>query len=430
MTRRWRIERLVPGGEGLARHEDGRRAFVPGAFPGEELEPLRLEEHPQYVRVLEHRRLSASAERVAPPCPEVERCGGCDWMALARPAQLRAKAALVEEALGRVAGLHLPPGPLQVVTGSSALGYRGRVRLHIDEQGRTGFLARGSHRLVPLGACLVAAPEVSAAMGRLRALGGQYGAALGYFREAELRHAPAGPRLSARLWPRDANLGQSAKVRQLLATLRAEPGWTVAVGEEPLPTTELQRWPLPGASLLASPEAFTQVNWELNQRLVAAVVEGALARGAASFLDVYAGAGNFSLPLGAAGLTGVGVEEEGAALQAARRAQREQGLSGVQWLAGDAARRVARLAQARQRFDLIIVDPPRTGARPLLRGLLALGAPSLAMVSCNPVTLARDLEGLAAAYTLEQVTAFDFFPHTHHVEVLCWLGRRAAVGPC
>ncbi len=169
---------------------------------------------------------------------------------------------------------------------------------------------------------------------------------------------------------------------------------------------------------------FVQVNWAVNLELVSALVEGARERGIASFVELYAGAGNFTLPLLRAGLTGVAIEHAGASIRAARRAARAQGMSDDAFVAGDAPRELER--RAKQKPDLVLLDPPRTGAREAVKPLLALGPRFIAFCACDPVTLARDVKMLAAAYALDSVTAFDMFPHTHHVETLLWLRRRGA----
>jgi tRNA/tmRNA/rRNA uracil-C5-methylase (TrmA/RlmC/RlmD family) len=169
--------------------------------------------------------------------------------------------------------------------------------------------------------------------------------------------------------------------------------------------------------------AFTQVNVQVNAKLVHKVVELAQSSGAKTFLDLYCGCGNFSLPLAFAGLTGTGVELTGDSIRAAQRAADEQDLRvkfhaakvhdflGTRWArAGD--------------FDVAVLDPPRAGAKDLLGRLLTLKIPRLLMVSCEPGTLARDLQVLVqGGYQLSAVHVFDMFPQTHHVETLVLLTR-------
>jgi 23S rRNA (uracil1939-C5)-methyltransferase len=171
--------------------------------------------------------------------------------------------------------------------------------------------------------------------------------------------------------------------------------------------------------------AFSQVNWEVNRALVSAVVTGAAARQCRSFCDLYGGVGNFALPLVKAGGQGTLVERDRRAARAAERAAVAQGLA-LQVLTLDVPLGLARLRRAGARPELVVLDPPRSGAKHALDGIVALGPAAIAYVACDPVTLARDVRSLVdRGFVLESVQCFDMFPQTHHVEVLAWLGRAA-----
>ncbi len=350
----WHIDRLVPGGDGFLRLPDGRAAFAAGALPGDVIEPDSIEDRRSYVRATRWTLVEPGPDRVEPPCPVVDACGGCDLMRLSRPAQLRAKAGILREALARTGGFRDLPDPLPMIAVGDDLGYRSRIRVHVDDAGRVGYFARGTHELVEIPGCPIAAPGIDAALGELRA-------------RASNGDVPTG----------DTELG-------------GEPG------------------------------VFSQVNRAVNERLVADLVAGARERGVTSFCDLYAGAGNFTLPLGAAGLRGVAVERSREAVDAGRRASEAQGLE-LRFIAGDVAREAKRLDA---RPELVLLDPPRTGAREVIASVLRLAPRVIAYVACDPVTLARDLRAFANdGYRLESVTGYDMFPHTHHVEALAWLAR-------
>lgn len=414
----WTIERLVPGGDGLARLSDGRVAFACGALPGDRIRPTELEDRRSYVRATQWELIESGPDRVEAACPVADRCGGCDWMMLSRPAELASKARLLREALVRTGGFMELPSEIPIVSAGSELRYRNRLRLHVDGAGRIGLYSRGSHDLVEIPGCLVSDPEIDRALASLRAAAAQHPRALEALSEVEIRVAPAGPRVVMRLHARERH--DKAALAPLAEALSDELSVGVVGAAEP---EKEQVFPLPGGTeLRAAPAAFTQVNWAVNQKLVDAVVEGARARDARRFLDLYAGAGNFTLPLLAAGLSGVAIEHTDAALAAAERSARERGLAGGTFLSGDVGARLRRLVQAGVRFDLVVLDPPRTGARDVLPWVIEIAAPHLALCSCDPVTLARDLKTLArAGWKLESVTGFDMFPRTHHVEALAWM---------
>jgi 23S rRNA (uracil1939-C5)-methyltransferase len=187
-----------------------------------------------------------------------------------------------------------------------------------------------------------------------------------------------------------------------------------------------QAFPLPeGTSLRAAPGVFTQVNWAVNVALVEAVVHGARERDVKRFVDAYAGAGNFSLPLLAAGMSGFSVERDPRAVECARAAARSSGLPADGFIIDSAENALGALARQRGSFDLVLLDPPRSGAREVLASVMKLSPPHVAVCACDPVTLARDLATLAReGYDLRSVHGFDMFPHTHHLEALAWMTRR------
>jgi 23S rRNA (uracil1939-C5)-methyltransferase len=390
MTEEWRIDRLVPGGDGMTRLGDGRVGFATGALPGDLLHVLAKKDHGSWVRAERWELVEPGPDRVEPPCPVAARCGGCDWMQLARPAQLLAKGA--------------------------------RLRVHVDVEGRIGLYAKHSHELVEIDGCPVSEPAVEQALSKLRELGRAHPGALARWGEIEIRAAPAGPPLTLWLEPRPPPSPRSARDDAFLAELRRS--YVVAERGGPIEPGAVQRWPLPGVALSVPPGVFVQVNPAVNRELVAAVTSRARELGLSRFLDLYSGAGNFALPLLASGMSGLAVERAGAGIRAARQSARKAGLSDQSFFAGEVLAELERLARRHERFDLVVLDPPREGARECMSTLVALAPPHIAYCGCDPVTLARDVKTLlSAGYRLEHASAWDMFPHTHHVETLVWLGR-------
>jgi len=118
------------------------------------------------------------------------------------------------------------------------------------------------------------------------------------------------------------------------------------------------------------------------------------------------------------------VERDARAVECARRAAAELGLPQDGFVAGDAREKLSALARAGERFDLVLLDPPRSGAKDVIDVAARLGAPTIALCSCDPVTLARDVASLAKrGYRLDDVRGFDMFPSTHHLEALAWIKR-------
>jgi 23S rRNA (uracil1939-C5)-methyltransferase len=313
----------------------------------------------------------------------------------------------------------------------SELGYRGRVRLAVN-RGKIGFFAPHSHELVEARHCHVATAGVQAALTTLRAAVSRESTDFSAFRGVEVREgsdgsislffqtdpAPRGPvHEGLRSWP--TGRGVLAELAERFTVVTS---WT----EAREPRTWQRFEPAVSTFLWVPPGCFTQVNWPINRALVAAVLAGAQARGVRTFLDLYAGAGNFAFPLLQAGFSGVAVEDNRLATEGAARAATEQGHSPKVFLNLDSGVAVTQLAREGQRYDLVVIDPPRAGITFEPAQLVSLVGRHLALCSCNPVTLARDLRRLLAlGFELEQLMPLEMFPQTYHLEVLAWLRAPA-----
>lgn len=417
MTEEWTIEKLVPGGAGFARRADGSAAFAHGVAPGERIRVNQLRSRKGYTEAVSFALLTRAEARVEPSCPVADRCGGCDWLHLSYAAQLTNKAALLAEALRRTGGFRELP-PIAVQPSARETRYRQRVRLHIDAVGRVGFFEARSHRLVEVDSCPAIRPELDQALAEFVRVTRRFPAAASSFEQAELSCSAQAPERAVFLWPRRGSAGATGP---FLAALR--PSFAVAVlGQKP---EFSQRYALSEAvELEVLPGAFVQVNWEVNLVLVRAIVAGARERSAARFIDLYAGAGNFSLALAAAGLSGIAVEAHPDAALSARRSLARYGFA-VEVVRADIRRALTELAGRASEPDLLVLDPPRAGAAEVVSGLAALRPRHIAYVACDPVTLARDLRALTElGYELRSIDGFDMFPGTHHVEALAWLELR------
>jgi 23S rRNA (uracil1939-C5)-methyltransferase len=405
----------------MARLEDGSVGFVEGVLPGERVAVEALTKRRGFSEGRLLRVIEASPARAELPCSIADRCGGCDWHHIDYPAQLFQKRELIGEALRRTGGFQSLPA-IEVTASKHSLGYRLRIRLHIDEEGRTGFFEKRSHRLIAATDCAVARPELQQALSRFRSIAEQRPRELALFETAELRVSPLAPERALTLLPR-GDAGQARRrAAPLLELLHAE--FAIALSGQP--AEFVQHFPLEDDLLLdVSPHAFVQVNWEVNLALVEHVVSGARGRGVQRFLDVYAGAGNFTLPLARAGLNGISVEGHPEAARCAADSLARYGFEQVKAVAGDATQALNDLARRRERFELVVLDPPRAGAAALIEPLRSLAPRHIAYCSCDPVTLARDLRALCQTdYEIEAIRGFDMFPGTHHVETLVWLRSK------
>ncbi|MBI5522673.1 MAG: class I SAM-dependent RNA methyltransferase [Desulfarculus sp.] len=423
---------LAAGGRGLGRAEDGRVVFVAGALAGERVRAHLTRVKRDYAEATALEVLRPSPQRVEPACPLYGRCGGCDLMHLDYPAQVEAKAAWVRRALWR-----LDPLPeAKVLASPLAWGFRNRLRLQVQE-GRVGFFARGGHQLVEVSACPVAAPAANALLpGLAAALQRPEWSGLSWV-EVLAHESQAFLTLG---W-------QGGGDAPSLAGLAQEVG---AQGARLCRGEELAGWPLnpegglvyhqdAGLTLRAYPGVFCQVNFAANRLLLDEVTGSALglqahlaSRGEEApaeleALDLYAGSGNLGLPLAAGGWRVLAVEGDQEACRAAVVQAHQAGLQERYMVqAAEVGQALAGLGRAGRGFDLVVLDPPRGGAKELMPGILELQPSRVMYVSCHPAALARDAAVLVnAGYRPSGLTVLDFFPHTGHVEAVLVLDAPA-----
>jgi 23S rRNA (uracil1939-C5)-methyltransferase len=411
------VERLAAGGDGVG-HVGEKVVFVPYAAPGDLAEIEIVEDRKTWCRARLVRVLRPSPDRVDPPCPVFGACGGCDWQHLAYPAQLAAKRAIVEDALRRIGRL-APPPAAPTLASPRAYGYRHRARLHAAHRRgatRFGFFRSRSHDVVAVDDCPVLHPGLAAV---LRALGdaarrhpADFAAVAEVRADADwegkkvrvtLRGADEAPlALAPAAAAALVDAAAAAGVRALLGDAAAEP---LALG--------------PGADALETTgETFTQINLGQNAALVAAALDAAAIGPGAAVLDLFCGLGNLSLPAAARGARVLGVDLDGPAVAQAEANARRLGRD-ASFVRGDAAAVARELAGAGRRFDVVLLNPPRAGARAAVEAVAALAPARVVMVSCDPATLARDAAALAAAGLPPAALApVDLFPQTAHVETV------------
>ncbi|MFC1641717.1 class I SAM-dependent RNA methyltransferase [Myxococcota bacterium] len=338
-------------------------------------------------------------------------------MGLAPEEQVRHK----QTELGRLfATLSKSPSdpPWRHVQAGNGLGYRNRIRLRIASSGEVQFF--NPHKTFD---CAVLEPSLRMMLPVLREWSQAHGATLVEFAHLEVRAADLDGHCGALLTPRDATRPLSATARGALSALRSH--CLVAVAGEP--EMPRQRYPLTRLVHQSVPlDGFVQINWAVNARLVDHVVLRAHERRVRTFADLYCGSGNFALALLAGGLRGVAIESHRQSIEAARHAAQTQGLPGGVFEVNQAISYAQELQTRGHSYDMAVVDPPRAGVRFGLEALSALSTGWLVMCSCNPRTLVRDLIALTGlGWALEEVTTFDMFPQTRHLEVVVWLRKQA-----
>lgn len=407
------IDGFAHGGEGVGRI-DGKVVLVAGALPGERVRVRLVEDHPRWSRARLVEVLVPSPDRVTPPCPVAEDCGGCDLQHVAPAAARGLRTRVVREQLARLGGFRDTADALveECRAVGPDLGYRNHVQLHSDPDGRLGFHRAGSHDVVPIDHCPVADADVNAL---LAAFGPGSGA-------QELSLRALGDTRAAVVTPGDGPVALPDDVPTL--ALRQADGRSVVVRGEGSATVVVA-----GVTLHVPVDAFFQVNLAGAEALVALVKECAGEVAQRDVWDLYAGVGLLALPLAADGAHVLAVESVMSATMALGRAATDQQLD-VRVLTERVEQVTRRAAEGDRTLDppdVVIADPPRAGlGRRIIEDLGRIAPARLVLVSCDVAAFARDARDLAAnGLRLERAVPLDLFPMTHHVEVVSTFVRDA-----
>jgi 23S rRNA (uracil1939-C5)-methyltransferase len=426
-----RIEKLVYGGDGLA-HHDGHTVFVPLVLPGELVRIESASRKKKFIRGRLERVVEPSAERVSAPCPHFASCGGCQYQHMPYEAQIRYKAEILRETLGRIGRIQWT-GAIETHM-SPPFGYRNRAqwKLRSNQEGAAGsagigYFEMGSTKLCAVTECTILSPRLADTFSRLRQLVTQ-GKVLSAVDEIEAFTDSNDEKILLNLSAERLNDSPESIAAALSESMpnvesiliqdrRADkfhltgPGYlTYAAGGAPYRVGHL---------------SFFQVNRFLIEALAEAVIGNTRGRLA---LDLYAGVGLFSVALARQFERVIGVESNPAAAKDLEINLKESGGS------SPASRNVTVegfLSRWHEKPDLVVVDPPRAGMETdALVHLKKLAPARVHYVSCDPATLSRDLAQLVGTnddgpYQMESINLFDIFPQTYHMEVLVRLRRRA-----
>lgn len=437
-----KIEKLVYGGEGLARLLDpqtgrAKAVFVPFVAPGEVIDAAVIEEKPGFARARVEHLLQPSPARVSAPCPYFLECGGCQYQHLQYADQVVAKAQILAETLERTAKLKLER-PVQTHS-AEPFQYRNRTRMRMvhDPEFAIGYYRYASHSLLAVTECPISSPLINRALSALWQLG-RAERVNEAIREVQFFANDDDSKLLVELFIEHGVEAESVRgtVEALRGTM-AEVVGVAAFPGAPADDAEDQRAPLTrGRSSAAtffgdrslvyatsnydfqvSAGAFFQVNRFLLDELIATVTAG---RSGKTALDLYAGGGFFSLPLAESFQQVVAVEAStysyGDLRNNAPANVKALRVSTEEFLRSEVKRYTP---------DLVIVDPPRAGLGERTSQLLGrMSVPRVTYVSCDPATLSRDMKVLAAAgFRIEEAHLFDLFPQTFHLETVLHLAR-------
>jgi 23S rRNA (uracil1939-C5)-methyltransferase len=433
-----RVDSLAYGGSGVTRH-DGFVVFVRGGVPGDDVRARVTKVKRGFAEGVVTEVVRPSSDRVAAPCPHFGVCGGCRFQDLAYEVQVTEKERQVRDALVRIG--RFPDPPLEpIVPAASQYGYRNKLEYSFTstpEGVDLGFHRAGRwDEVIGIDVCLLTTDVGNAIRVAVRDWAREEGlepydqeAGTGYLRHLVVREG--------------RNTGQALVVLVTAPGERFEAGYLVdvlrrlpevrsihwAINDTPAEQTNLPTKLLWGEEAIEEeilglrfrvrPSAFLQTNTEMAERLYELAREYAALTGTENVYDLYCGTGTIGLALAnrAASVWGLEISEE--AVACAIENAELNGIGNASFFAGNVGQTIEELREEAGEPDVVVVDPPRAGlAGKALRRTGALGASRIVYVSCNPTTLASDLQVLRDeyGYQLQRCRPLDMFPHTPHVE--------------
>lgn len=443
---------LAYGGDAVGRHQ-GLAIFVPGGIAGETVEVEVVEERRGYARARLVKLLKPSPDRVTPPYPELGESGGFQWQHIAYNAQLQWKTHIVRELLARIGRFRDPQVELTIgmPDGSDIWKYRTVAQFSVGHDGAVGFNRVSSHDVLDMPDCPIVHPFLNEIYIKtrewiLKKWGKGADEFIGRFtiRVASVASPDATSTKSsqgqAMLTVEARNLNQPDAQEnwrhygeEIMATIPALAGIVilhapgerghVILGQDYIIDQIL------GKRFRISAESFFQVNGAQTPVLVEKVITALQPQHRDAILDGYSGVGLFTMFIAPRVSRMAAIESQPSAVADARANVAMNNLSGISIIEGTVERVLGKLIYNGQRFDGVLLDPPRAGCHPkALQSILNMKPRVIVYVSCDPSTLARDLAILSGGgYRLTSAQPIDMFPQTSHIETIAVLKRAANI---
>ncbi|MHC1698114.1 MAG: 23S rRNA (uracil(1939)-C(5))-methyltransferase RlmD [Geobacteraceae bacterium] len=432
------IDTLAFGGAGLGR-VDGKVCFVPFTAVGDTVRARIVTEKKSYLEgeVLEY--LVASPDRVLPPCPVFGICGGCSWQHLPNELQAQVKADIFAETIMRATRIERTK-VLPILAAPNPYGYRSRVQFKLRfVAGRLlmGFFRKGTHQVIDIpGGCAIANELINSIFHQLRLLLRafpdpekipQIDVATGDAGDAVVLFHYIGDK------PKEVSawLKQEIPGRIPVTGVFLQRGRKVSInkiwGDERISYSFPQNLvaDFPEMSLSFRVGGFSQVNFRQNTALIETALRWAELTGRERVLDLFCGNGNFSLPLARYCAEVVGYEDYALSIEDAVTNSLRNTLGNTSFFCKDSAMGVLDLSRRGESFDLVLLDPPRTGALETVQVIPQVKPKKIIYVSCDPPTLARDLASLQkSGYEIVKSCPVDMFPQTYHIESITILRKN------
>jgi len=404
-----RAETPVYGGYVLSR--DGKVMFIKGAIPGELVEVYIEDRRRDYSIASVRNVIEPSPSRRQPPCPVFGICGGCQLQYMDYETQVSIKEGILRDTMKRIGDIDIELMPSMA---DREFRYRHRGQFKVSQRGEIGFYREGTRELVTVSECPLMVDEINETLQRLK------GIDLEGVREV---HIISGDTVAMLI---KGNLSEDVAHEILKAGVSG-----IAFENGDSMGKDYITLDLNGLKYTVTPWSFFQSHWDLNRRVVKMVLERLTPFEGKRILDLYAGAGNFSLPLSLSAKEVVSVEDNPYAVEDGRRNAMVNGIKNCrfirtsieEYLGGKRHRGPGLFGEVG--YDIVILDPPRPGLTSHCIDWLMSHAPErIVYISCNPATLARDVKRMKEKYEIGYICMIDLFPNTYHIEAMVLLELR------
>jgi len=396
------LEKLTYGGEAMGRLPDGRAVFVPFGLPGEMVCIQLTQQKQNFARGELVEVLKASPDRIDPKCKHFTQCGGCHYQNLSYENQLKAKTEILRDQLQRIGKIGNPPVQ-PIVASPIEWNYRNNMQFHLTEEGKPGFINAKGNSVFPIEECHLPEAGINT-----------------FWPELQFESRMNLERVSVRSGQDDelmlvleSNTEETPEI-EIEADISVvhvyEDHSVVIAGQDHFYVSIL------GKDFRVSADSFFQVNTKMAEKMVAHLIPRLPVSRSVTLLDVYCGAGLFSKFFAPHYSRVIGIESSSSSCEDFGYNLDE--FDNVELYEGIAERILPAITEQLTQPTHMIVDPPRAGIeKHALDAILAIKPQVIAYVSCDPSTLARDAAKLInGGYSLVEVTPFDLFPQTYHIE--------------
>lgn len=401
-----RIESLSFGGKGVG-NIDGKTVFVKDGVPGDLVEIQIIKDKKKFSEAVIEKIIEPSNHRVEPVCMYFDKCGGCQWQNVNYETQLTAKEDILRNSLERIGGLKdftlepIQPSEMQY-------GYRNKVVLSMWKENKKihlGYNEENSSEKVSIDNCPVADAKVNSFIED----------ALSFLQNIEFENNKTTKAVISSGIENTCLTIQEKNIDEKIIEIKAKTGKSLACSLSK--ETNEFNFQILGYKFISLPSVFNQANYYINEKIVEHVLNFAKTFKPKYVLDLYCGIGNFSLPFSSLAEKVDGVDSDRKAIRLAKRNARINEIKNVRFH-NEKVENSLRRPQKKQ-YDIVLLDPPRSGAKNVIKTLIKLKPQCVIYISCDPATLSRDIKEMTLeGYKVISVKPFDMFPQTYHIETV------------